>query len=391
MITQTLRYNVKDGWSEMPLGLDSESTLMLVFGERGLLEDPGPIRELRSALPATRVLGCSTSGQFVDELISDEGLVATILRFERAQMRTHQASIVCAADSFGAGAAIGSALSGPDLRGVFVLCDGTRTNGTELTAGLRSVLPASATISGGLAGDGDRFEKTWVCCDGDPETGLVAGVGLYGDGVRVWHGCRGGWEAFGPFREVTKAEANVLHELDGKPALSVYEEYLGDVAREMPAAALRYPLALRRAEDGVTVVRTILGVSREDGTMTFAGDIPEGSTVQFMCSTPRRLVSGALSAIEMVPREAFEGSDSVCVSISCVGRRMLLRHRAEEELETIASRLPEDSAQVGFYSYGELSPRPGAQCELHNQTMTLTVFTETKRGEDARVDHTAAA
>lgn len=391
MISQTLRFDPKSGWSERFQDLDSGSTLILVFGETSLLEHPEPISELRSRFPNSHMLGCSTSGQFIEELISDRGLVATIMRFEHGSLKTKQVRLSDGLDSKQAGAELGRALAGPGLRGVFVLSDGTKTNGSLLAEGLRSTLPGDMMISGGLAGDGERFEQTWVCCDGAPERGAIAAVGLYGDTVSLWHGCQGGWEVFGPERIVTRSVANVLYELDGKPALTVYEDYLGDVAKEMPAAALRYPLALKRPDETDEVIRTVLGVSREDKTMTFAGDIPEGCSVQLMCSTSERLVHGAQCAIEMVPKKAFDEQSSVCVSISCVGRRMILRHHAEDELEIIASNLPEDVPQIGFYSYGELSPVSDLACELHNQTMTLTVFNEDKRGLDAFVDLPAAA
>ncbi|MCB9839133.1 MAG: FIST C-terminal domain-containing protein [Phycisphaeraceae bacterium] len=399
MKTQTLRYDggglsggaAGGGWSESFADLDSPSTLILVFGDTALLDDPAPIRELRRRFPESHMLGCSTSGQFIGEAISDKGLVASVIRFERGSVRLCKVNIGSSDASSDAGREVGKALSAPDLKGVFVLSDGTRTNGSLLAEGLRASIPAGTPISGGLAGDGERFERTWVCCDGDPESGAVVAVGVYGEGVGVWNGCQGGWEPFGPERTVTRSCANVLHELDGKPALGVYEEYLGDVAREMPAAALRYPLALKRPDNAAPVVRTVLGVSREEQTMTFAGDIPEGSKVQLMRSTSERLVEGARSAIEMAPGETFENRSSVCVSISCVGRRLMLRHRAEEELEIIAERLPEGAPQIGFYSYGELSPMSFSSCELHNQTMTLTIFNEVDRGGDASIGISTAA
>src|SRR5690606_11004102 len=103
---------------------------------------------------------------------------------------------------------------------------------------------------GGLAGDGTRFESTWIFSDGQLRSGVVAGVGLYGDHVIVGHGSKGGWDKFGPERVVTRSAGNVLHELDGKPALALYKDYLGDKAAGLPATGLLFPLALRAgAED----------------------------------------------------------------------------------------------------------------------------------------------
>ena len=201
-----------------------------------------------------------------------------------------------ASDSATAGAALAEQLCAQGLRAVFVLSDGLQVNGSELVRGLLAGVSPDVTVTGGLAGDGDRFERTWVLDDGMLRTGRVSAVGFYGDTIRVGHGSRGGWDIFGPERVVTRSAGNVLYELDGKPALSVYKRYLGALAEELPASALLFPLAVRAAQDDDQLVRTVLAVDDADQSMTFAGDVPEGSRAQLMRSSPDRLVDGAAGA-----------------------------------------------------------------------------------------------
>jgi hypothetical protein len=54
----------------------------------------------------------------------------------------------------------------------------------------------------------------------------------------------------------------------------------------------------------------------------------------------------------------------------------VLKQRIEEELEATLEAMPEKTSQIGFYSYGEISPLASGRCDLHNQTMTLTLLSE---------------
>jgi hypothetical protein len=258
-----------------------------------------------------------------------------------------------------------------DLRGCFVLGSGHDVNGSRLTEGLRSVL-ASVPISGGLAGDGTRFRETWVLGRNGLRAGLACIVGFYGKAIRLGHGTKGGWDKFGPERRITRAHANVLLELDGRPALDLYKTYLGELASGLPATALLFPLAIRSSlGSDERLVRTVLAHSDVDRSLTFAGDMPEGALAQLMRANFDRIIGAASEAAAA----ALSVDAKLCLAVSCVGRRMVLRERAEEETEAVCEMLPGCNV-AGFYSYGEISPNGVGDCSLHNQTMTLTTFDE---------------
>lgn len=357
--------------------LDSERTLVVAFGASNLVERPAPLLELSRAYPQSHVVGCSTSGEIFGTKVTDDTLVVAVARFRAGRLATAGVAVGSAGESLEAGAALASQLADPDLRGLLVLSDGLLVNGSALVRGINSVLPPSVVVTGGLAGDGDRFKRTWVLRDGAPQSGWVSAVGLYGAQMRVGHGSKGGWDIFGPERIVTRSEGNVLYELDGSPALQLYKDYLGDRSVGLPATALLFPLALREASGtDKSLVRTVLAIDEEAQSMTFAGDIPQGSRAQLMRANFDRLIQGAGDAALLA--SATRGGDgaTLAIAISCVGRRLVLGERTEEEVEATLDVLPDGTRQIGFYSYGEISPYATGPCDLHNQTMTLTTIAE---------------
>ncbi|HET6201750.1 MAG TPA: FIST N-terminal domain-containing protein [Planctomycetota bacterium] len=378
MKLETLAWSTRTGWSApLPSSLDGAETLVLLFGASELADAPEPIRELRRALPRSRLVGCSTSGEICGAKVGDGGISLAVVRFEGTPLAVAGAEVTSAGDSFDAGARIARELERPDLRAVFLLSDGLRVNGSELVRGVNSVLKESVVVTGGLAGDGDRFRRTWVLEEGNPRDGFVCGAGFYGDRIEVGHGSKGGWDRFGPERVVSRSKGNVLFELDGKPALDLYKTYLGERAAGLPATALLFPLALRaHAREEKSLVRTILAVDERARSLTFAGDVPEGALAQLMRANFDRLVDGAEGAASMTRRRCADGRSTLAVAISCVGRRLVLGERTEEELEAVGEVLPTGARVVGFYSYGEISPFASGACDLHNQTMTLTTLQE---------------
>lgn len=378
MEVHTLGFDQKRRWSvsQRPK-IDSPRTLVLLFGSSSLLDTDGPLAELLHDYPHALAIGCSTAGEILGTQISDESVSAAVVRFEHTDIQMASAPVQSAEDSFCAGQEIARQLNGPRLKGILVLSDGLKVNGSDLVKGLNSEVASSVVVTGGLAGDGDRFHRTWVLKERRPQTGFVTAVGFYGDHIRIGHGSKGGWDRFGPERRVTKSKGNVLFELDGRPALQLYKEYLGERASGLPATGLLFPLALRAHEsDSKSLVRTILAVNEQDQSLTFAGDIQEGALAQLMKANFDRLVQGASEAAALTQPSVDGGSSVLAVAISCVGRRLVLGGRTEEEIEATLDVLPKGTQQIGFYSYGEISPYATGTCDLHNQTMTLTTFKE---------------
>ncbi len=376
MHVETLRYHRGRGWNApLPTGLDSTQTLVLALASPMLDELPRLLEDVRRALPKSHLIGCSTAGEIHGGGVFDESLVLAVARFDRTPLRSASVPLASASESRAAGAAIGAQLASADLRAVFVLSDGLSVNGSALVAGVASAVGEDVKITGGLAGDGPRFARTFVIDGERARPNTVRAVGFYGDRLRFGHGSRGGWDIFGPERVITRSEGNVLFELDGRPALALYKDYLGDRASELPAAALLFPLGIRASRtDPRQLVRTILSVNEADQSMTFAGDVPQGAISQLMRANLDRLILGASDAADF--SLARLSKPSLSIAVSCVGRRLVLGERVEEEIEATIDAMPRGTAQVGFYSYGEISPTLDGPSGLHNQTMTITTLAE---------------
>ena len=374
----TLTYDAKRGWNApLPVTMDGPQTLVLAFAASEFEADPTPFAELAAAFPQSLLIGCSTAGEIAGTRVHDASVSVAVARFERTCLKRAFTEIGQAADSFDAGVRLAAQLAGDDLRAVYVLSDGLCVNGTPLVEGLTRHLPAGVSITGGLAGDGSRFGRTWVLDHARPASNSVCAVGLYGVHLHVGHGCDGGWSDFGPERRVTRSDGNVLYELDGKPALDLYKGYLGDRAGELPGSALLFPLSVRRDAAGEPVVRTILAVDEAQQSLTFAGDVPEGSVARLMRANIDKLIGSAAQSARRAVQALPGADDALIISVSCVGRRLILGERTEEEVESVLDNAPPRTAHVGFYSYGEISPSAhGGHSELHNQTMTVTAFSE---------------
>lgn len=366
-----------NGWQTLRDGGElRDAQLVLWFGSGAPLADAQYVRDLRERFPTANILGCSTAGEICGTRVLDDSLVATAMRFDHTQVRSVTEPLSSASESEKVGERLAHALRGEGLSHVLILAEGIHINGTELLAGLRKTLPDGVTVTGGLAADGPRFERTFISADGVSLERHVAAIGFYGDRLDVGYGSVGGWDPFGPERVVTRSKGNVLYELDGHSALALYRDYLGPYSAELPASGLLFPLSLIGA-DGRRLVRTILAVDDAAGSLTFAGDIPQGAQVQLMKANFDRLIDGASHASDEAHGAEERHPPAVALLISCVGRRLVLKQRVEEELDAVQDALGANVPLCGFYSYGEIAPFGGLlKCELHNQTMTVTTFNE---------------
>lgn len=367
------------GWSPRPVGqLGERAQLALIFAAPEILIQPGLLADVRAAYPNAHLLGCSTAGEISGTAVADDSLTVTAVAFEHSRVVGTRVEVSDPAQSFAAGVQLIGQLPLEDLVHVFVLSDGLGVNGSELVRGITSRLPSHITATGGLSGDGSRFAATYVVGDDAPRSNVVAAVGLYGSRLHVGYGSLGGWDSFGPERLVTKSRGNVLYELDGRPVLDLYRMYLGELADGLPATGLLYPLSVRLSDCQHPVVRTILGIDEAAKSMTFAGDIPEGTYARLMKANFDRLIDGAAGAAQTTRVGLADMPADLAVLISCVGRKMVLKQRVDEEVEGVREVLGTRPVLTGFYSYGEIAPfSPHARCELHNQTMTITTFCET--------------
>ena len=379
MRTEQSIYSIAKGWkkkSENNLG--SIAQLVFLFGNKDLLKEQQHVDLIKKRYPVAQIVGCSTSGEICQEEVFDQNIVCTAVCFEKTKIEIADEYINSMEDSYMVGEKLAAKLDKEGLVHIMILSEGLNINGSELTKGLNNRLQDRISITGGLAGDQANFAETVIVHNQAGKKNLVLAIGFYGEHLQVGYGSMGGWDSFGVDREVTKSTGNILYELDGKPALELYKKFLGEHAANLPASALLFPLSLMITGTETSLVRTILSVNETDGSMVFAGDIPQGEYVRLMKANNDRLIDGANGAAEMSKISLKNSDPDLAILISCVGRKLVLKQRVEEELEIVREVIGNNTTMTGFYSYGEISPiKPFENhCELHNQTMTITVFKE---------------
>lgn len=351
--------------------------LVLVFGAVPLMHAYSAA--VAQAFASSHRIGCSTAGEISAHGVADGTCVVTAVHFEHTKVAVGSTRLQGMDDSLCAGRRLGLALPLPGLRAVLVLGQGVQINGSALLAGMTEIIGVQVPITGGLAGDGGAFKQTWVLDDTGLASDGLACVGLYGEHLVFSHGSFGGWSPFGPARKVTHCEGNLLYELDGEPALDVYKRYLGDYARDLPASGLLFPFAmLGRDHNDVGLIRTILGVDEERGSLTLAGELEPDGYLRLMHASTDALVEGAEAAASAARKMGTHPGQGLALLVSCVGRKLVMGGRVDEEVEAVAEVFGQGATLAGFYSYGEISPfTPSVDCKLHNQTMTVAYLAET--------------
>ena len=372
------KYSPAGGWQVLNKD-DFDSTscnFVLAFGSPCIFEDTNIYDHINGHYPNADIIMNSTSGEIFGTEVNDDTLSITAIHFETTKIKTATVHIDEVTNSLEAGRFLASAFAPDGLKNVLIISDGQKVNGSELVLGLQEHLPAGTIITGGLAGDGSRFKRTLVGLNECPIEGRIVAVGFYGDSLSVTYGSAGGWDSFGPERLITRSAANILYELDGKPALDIYKMYLGEYVSELPGSGLLFPLSIRLPDSEELVVRTILGVNEEAKSLVFAGNMPEVAYARLMKAKFDRLIEGASNAAQNSVTKNLKKPE-LAILISCVGRKLVLNQRIEEEIEEVRAIYGDKTAITGFYSYGEISPSfKLSKCELHNQTMTITTLSE---------------
>ncbi len=376
MRTEQRIWTAAHGWSG-PLGPLGGAQWVLVFGNPERLRRPETFEEIRRAYPKAYVMGCSSAGEIIGTEVKENSLVMTAVHFDRTRVQGVSDTVQDPKESHTVGERVGRRFSAEGLVHVFVLAEGVQIHGADLLAGLVSALPSGVRVTGGLAADRGFFRETVVMADGPAMTNRVAAVGFYGSSLHVATGAHSGWEAFGPERLITRSKDNVLFELDGQRALTLYQHSLGDQAEKLPAAGLLFPLLLRAPARRIGVLRTVLAVNDGDHSLTFGGNMPRGYFTRLLKVSFDRLIDGAVRAAAKVLDQLGGSSPNLAILVSGVGRKMILRHRTEEEILGLHRALGKTTPMAGFHAYAQFAPFEGETGgELHNQTMTMTAFSE---------------
>lgn len=355
-----------------------EANWVLIFGSPARFKERGFIKTLQKRYPNAQIMGCTTSGEISHEGAHDDSVQITAMLWERSTLKFLAKPINTMAQSHALGAQIANELQGHDLKGVFILSDGLNINGSELVEGVQEIL-SGVPITGGLAGDGTDFTQTLLLNNNKVHDRVVLAVGIYGENAIVTSGALGGWKPYGPPRKVTRSAQNVVFELDNKPALPLYKMYIGQhYANGLPASGLDFPFAIIAEDKSIIVIRTVAAIDSNDNSLSFFGNVNEGSTIRFLRSDHDKLVDAASNAASQVVSKGINLNDrALAVCVSCVGRKLIMKEQLSDEVFAVQRLLGVQTSITGFYSYGEISSgNDDHHSALHNQTMTIAYLSE---------------
>jgi len=376
MLIEKLEY-INGSWIREENNLENIiPDIVFVFGKRAKIQDRTIYNQLKAIYPYSDIIGCSSSGNILDDRVSNAQIIASALYFQKGSIRVSIRDFKEDRDQVEISKDLISALPKENLRHIFILADGLNINGSKLIEGANlAISNSNISITGGLAGDDENFIESVVMINGVAKSNRAVAVGFYGESLEIKIGCFSGWSEFGILRKITKSKANIVYEIDGKPALDLYKRYLGDYAKELPKSALNFPISIKPSKDTKqNIIRSVVGIDEKSKALIFAGDVPTNYYARLMKASIDGLIDGAFSASKQIgelKKKAFG------LVVSCVGRKMVLNQLVDEELEVIKEVLGDSVDIVGFYSYGELAPFYNSKlCELHNQTMTITAIYE---------------
>lgn len=355
-----------------------EPHLIFIFASIRHFEQSTTLKQLIEMLSPATIIGCSTAGEIHQHGVLDHGIVITAIHFKHPDFILAQTTLDSMSDSYDAGHRLAAQLQKNAPKNVLVFGQGVDINGSALIEGLKDHLPQQTIISGGLAGDNGQFDKTFIIHQNGCSSEDIVAIGFFGEHIQLATASFGGWKGFGTTRQITRHESNILYELDNKPALELYKRYLGDYADDLPSSGLLFPFSMLTAEGSeLGIIRTILGVNEQEGSLILAGDLTHKGYLQLMHASTDALIDGAEQAASVIKELTNHENESLAILVSCVGRKLLMGGRVDEEVDAVATILGQRTTIAGFYSNGEISPfNNSTDCKLHNQTMTITYLSE---------------
>ncbi len=349
---------------------------------------------VRSVAPSALLVGSSTSGEITTQgPLKEKSVVVMAIKSpdisyfagvgENIAANPRTAGKV-AADKVKEQA---KAQGGKDLKAFLMFPDVLVGNGADIVRGVLDSLGAHFPVVGGASGDDFAFKKTYQYANDTIYSGAVVGLGMSGN-FKIGIGVKHGWIPVGKPLIVTKSAGSVIHEIDGKPAIKIYEDYFGEdeakVLRTETLAklAITYPLGMKVAGSDELLIRDPITVD-EKGSITCAAEIPEGSEIRLMVGSRDEAIKMAKVAAKSAVEQLDGSTPKAVIIFNCIARNKLFGDRSGDEIKAIQEAIGVNVPLIGFYTYGEQAPLGGEvknieKCNsaFHNETVVVCVLAD---------------
>jgi len=270
-------------------------------------------------------------------------------------------------DSFSFGEDIGEFINNCyNNPSVIIGGSGLDLDGQQLVEGIKEKTDENIVIFGGLAGDDGKFEQTYVYNEfASVDSGAVVVV-FDNEKIELSGVATSGWVGLGMSHIITKSEGNIVYEIDNKPALDTYLEYLNISIDDMPAIGVEYPLLIKR-DNNIDALRAVTGIDTKKRSLIFAGSVPQGSVVSFSISPGFEVIENTKTKIQQFAKQNHE--TDLFLLFSCVARQLSLGPMVDDEIMLVADKWKVPVA--GFFTYGEIGTNVNSTSDFYNQTFTL--------------------
>ncbi len=276
-------------------------------------------------------------------------------------------------------------ISDPKL--ALIIADGLTVNPSAILRGLHNVLP-NVPVAGGSAGDDGKYKQTFQYA-GDAVLSSAVSAIVFGGAFKYAVGVRHGWNPISTPKKITKVVGTVIHEIDHKPAVALYEEFIGKEKAEMLTGvtlaeiALSYPLGIKDESSGEMLLRAPFYVDK-DGAITCGGEVSEGAEVQLMMGTKESAVEAAQYSAQQA-LTALGNKPKAAIIFNCHVRDTLFasREEAKKEIDAIQEVIGKDVPLAGFYTYAEQAPINNINFNIkscnnmnHNETIVIVLLAD---------------
>lgn len=343
---------------------------------------PLVLKTANNLLGDVPILGCSTLGILTNRGIFKHGFAILLIALDK-QMFLNVAAVkdVDKKTSFLAGRDLGEKL----LYGCknvrrnlsIIFSDGLICDVTNLINGLQENLGKSFPLIGAGASDNFTYQRTFQYFSKEMLSDSSCGV-LFGGGINFGHGIKHGWKALGKIRYVTSSQGNVIKEIDGRPAVKLYEDYLAkdamELGRELRRISIFYPIGIYLPGEKEYLLRNIISI-REDGSLVTQGDIPQESRIRLMIGTKESCLEATAGACADAKKNLFGQKAKLVIVFDSASRFSLLGRQHVRELEIIKDSFGDETPLIGIYTYGEQAPLKSlnylGRSYCHNQSINV--------------------
>jgi len=354
--------------------INPDVDLVIVHGNPFSLEEPLLLDTFAKTFPNACVAGCSSDGVFFNGQSYENSVIYTAINFDNTEVR--QARIKLVEDDYNeyaSGKMLADQLIRDDLISVIIFSEGTKLDCHLLLEGVREVLGSSVAIWGGLASDKTGFDYTVVIDSEDVYDDAVVAVGLYGNNLVV-DTALSSQEKTGVEIDITRAEDNIIHEINGQPAAKVFKSIIHDHYDASMSLMNRFPIIILDPQTRKPMYsRVIYHEDKEYNSIYSVASVNEGPAY-LVCMTETK--DNLADAAETCASLKTDTAEFVLVA-SCAGRKAAMNTDWINESALIQQSIG-GVPSFGFYAYGEigknLKDNPSL---LHNHTLSMITLYET--------------